>query len=126
MTKITLYSKRKTFFAIFLFVAIFFLSFNLSWAYSTGDSTASFSFDKTYRSIFNQNPFKFSPIDISRFIKKDNLGLSFNDLVNTESFSADDLRSSAKAVLVLLIRLTVTTLNVTLGILKVLLDTITS
>ena len=108
----------------FLIIFILFLtsisSFNLAEGYSVGEQL------EPAKSIFNQNPLQFSPIDLTKFIKSDDrAGLTFSDLLNAESFSSKDIGASAKAVLVLFIKLIVTTLNVSLGVFRVLLDILT-
>ena len=107
---------KQILFLIFVFNVLF--SFSAG-AYSIDNSSNS------AKSIFNQNPLQFAPIDINKFIKTDRSGLAFDDLVNAKSFSSQDIGSSIKAVLILFIRLIVTTLNVTLGILKALLEVLT-
>lgn len=77
---------------------------------------------KSLESLFNKNPFDFSPIDLGKFTKSDRYGLTFSDLTNIKSFSSQDVGASIKAVLILFIKLIITTLNVTLGILKALLE----
>lgn len=128
MTTVLSYLIKRKFLVIYIF--LFFIltfSFNSVRAYSLlDDSTDALNLNKTLQSVFNRNPFQFSPIDITPFFKKDSSGLSFNDLVNIQSFSFNDLGASAQALLVLFIRLIITTLNVTLGILKVLLDILTT
>lgn len=119
-------TKNKRYFNFCLFVfsfAFFTFSFNFTSAYSLDDPSRS---SGSLESFFNKNPFQFSPIDINQFIKKDRFNLDFNDLLNTRSFSSQDIGASLKAVLILFIKLTVTTLNVTLGVLRVLLDILTS
>ncbi|TSC75036.1 MAG: hypothetical protein G01um101444_83 [Parcubacteria group bacterium Gr01-1014_44] len=127
MSIILLYLRRRIFFIIYIlfFVLSFFSSpAGPAGAYSLDDPAG--PLDKATKSIFNQNPLQFSPIDVTKFIKSDPKGLSFSDLTNTEGFSSNDIGSSAKAVLALFIRLIITTLNTTLGIFKVLLDILTS
>lgn len=105
----------------FLILVSLFSFFDLSpvLAYSLDNSP------KPSNSFFSRNLFKLAPIDISQFTKGDRWGLTFNDLINTKSFSSRDIGASLKAVLILFIRLIVTTLNVTLGILKALLEVLT-
>ena len=99
-------------------VLTFVFSFNFSLAYSIGDQADSF---------FDRSPLQFGPLNVNRLVPKgDPSGLSFSDLVNAGSFSSKDISSSFKAILALFIRLIVTTLNVALGVFKVLLDLLTS
>lgn len=111
------YKNNRKLFATAVLVLTFIFSFNSSRAYSIGNSAGSF---------FDRNPLQLGPININRFIPKgDPSSLTFNDLVNTGSFSSSDISSSLKAVLALFIRLIITTLNVALGVFRVLLDVIT-
>lgn len=121
MTYFSLKIKIIFIFVIVFVIFIFFLNF--AGAYSIENSTDFFG--KTFQSIFRQNPLEFAPIDLTKFIAKDPSGLSFSDLINTKSFSRNDIGASAKAALVLFLRLTVTALNVTLGLLKALLEILT-
>lgn len=115
--------KKKIFPAFFMAAVVFILFFDFAKAFSVDDPAD--SFHRTYQSIFRQNPFYFSPIDITKFIKTDRANLTFKDLVDTGDFSSQDIGASIKAILILFIRLVVTTLNVTLGILRVLLEVLT-
>jgi len=65
-----------------------------------------------------------SSLSISRFIPKGS-GLTFEDLVNTKNFSTKDISGSVKAIAILFIKLIITTLSVTLGILKLILSLVT-
>lgn len=103
---------------------ILFFSYSLARAYSTGDLAD--PLNNTAKSFFNQSPLQFSPVDVTKFIRSDPHGLAFRDLINVEGFSSNDISSSARAVLTLFIRLIITTLSTTLGILKILLGTLTS
>ncbi|OGN31724.1 MAG: hypothetical protein A3I92_01045 [Candidatus Yanofskybacteria bacterium RIFCSPLOWO2_02_FULL_43_10b] len=109
-------------FLILVFLFQLLLGLDFVRAYSLDDSSGSAG---STESFFNKNPFQFSPIDINQFIKKDRFDLNFDDLLNTRSFSSQDIGASLKAVFILFIKLIVTTLNVTLGILKVLLEVLT-
>lgn len=110
-------NNRKLFTTVVL-VLTFIFNFNFSQAYSIGDSAGSF---------FDRNPLQFGPVNVNRFVPKgDPSGLTFSDLVNAGSFSSKDISSSFKAVLALFIRLIITTLNVALGVFKVLLEVVTS
>ena len=114
--------KNKNFFLIFILVFLFYfhlISINGANAYSLDVPSG------PVKSIFNKNPFQFAPIDINKFVGKDRFGLTFTDLSNAKGFSSKDIGASVKAVLILFIRLIVTTLNVTLGILKALLEVLT-
>lgn len=115
---------KKITFLIFVLIFNFAFLFNFADGYSIDDPGD--SFNNPAKSLFKQNPLQFSPIDITKFIKGDPSKLTFRDLVNLEAFSTNDIKGSIKAVLTLFIRLNITTLNVTLGILKVLLDILTS
>lgn len=94
-------------------------SFEIASAYSLDGSSGS------AQSIFDKNPLQFRPINLDRFISPEPFGLTFNDLINTKSFSFQDIGASLKAVVILFIKLIVTTLNVTLGILRALLGVLT-
>lgn len=59
--------------------------------------------------------------DINKFIPK-GYGLTFEDLLDIKSFSTKDILGSLRAVGILFIKLVITTLSVTLGILKLILD----
>lgn len=112
--------KAKLLFCFFILIFLFYpFHLNLVRAYFLDDPS------KSIESVFNKNPFQFSPINLDKFIKTDRSGLSFSDLVNTKSFSSQDIGSSLKAVAILFIRLIITTLNVALGIFKVLLGVLT-
>ncbi len=108
---------RKITFFIILYFSIF---NNFAFAYSINPSASPIA-----NSIFEKNPLQFSPIDLNKFTKSDSSGLSFSDLLNVKSFSSKDIGSGIKAVLILFIKLIITTLNVTLGILKALVDILT-
>lgn len=113
------YQVSKLILLFLVFVFSFCLNFDKAEAYALDVQSDSL------KSIFNQNPLQFSPIDINRLVPADHSGLTFGDLVNAKSFSTQDIGASIKAVLVLFIKLMVTTLNVTLGILKALLAVLT-
>lgn len=98
-----------------IFIFSFYLNLNKAGAYALDVQSDSL------KSVFNKNLFQFSPIDISKFVPNDRFGLTFTELANTQSFSTKDIGTSIKAVLILFIKLMVTTLNVTLGILRALL-----
>jgi len=53
-------------------------------------------------------------------------GLSFDDFINIKSFSAGDISGSIKAVAILFIKIVITTLATTIGILKLILNLILS
>src|SRR3989344_2425780 len=120
MRRILLYLRKRMFFLIC--ICVFILSFYSSsaGAYSLGEPAD--SFNNTAKSFFNQNPLQFSPIDVTKFIGNDPQGLALRDLINAGGFSSSDIGASVRAVLILFIRLIITTLNTTLGILKVLLE----
>jgi len=119
----TLYFRSIKFIFPVLFLTLNFI-FNFAEAYSIGNPAD--SFNNSAKSLFKKNLLLLSPIDVTKFVKSDPHGLSFSDLINTEGFSSNDIGSSVKAVLTLFIRLTITTLNVALGILRVLLDVLTN
>lgn len=100
---------------LLFFIFSFFYNYNFAYGYSLGDQADSF---------FNRNPLQFSPFNVNT-TRSDPSGLTFDDLVNAGSFSSKDISASIKAVLILFIKLIVTTLNVTLGILKALLAVLT-
>lgn len=101
---------------LLVFIFSFCLNFDKVEAYAPLDVQSD-----SLKSVFDKNPFQFSPIDLSKFVPNDRSGLTFTDLANTKSFSTKDIGTSIKAVLILFLKLMVTTLNVTLGILKALL-----
>lgn len=109
------------------------------WAFPTDSSDYSYSateqankvgssINDLVKSLFNSKKQLTTQSDLnlnklSQFVPK-GYGLSFDDLINTKSFSAQDLTGSIKAVVILFIKLVITALSIALGIFKVLLDLI--
>lgn len=74
-----------------------------------GPSISSFDLNKSFgRELLNE--------------VSDGTGLGFDDLINTESFSSDDITGSIKAVVILFLKLIILTLSITLAIFKTILD----
>ena len=78
-----------------------------------GPSLSSFKFNEGFGSSLNQ-------------LVPGGTGLSFDDLINMKSFSANDISGSIKAVAILFIKIVITTLTTTIGILKLILNLILS
>lgn len=65
----------------------------------------------------------FGGFNLSRIISSNSYGLSFNELINVKNFSTKDISGSVKAVAGLFIKLVITTLSVTIGVLRAILNT---
>ncbi len=127
---------------LFTFYFLFFTPFAWGYPLDNTDNSGAFSglgtnqtnqigssLNELIKSIFGYkttvpNILGISSSDINKFIPK-GYGLTFEDLVNVKSFSTKDISGTLKAVTILFIKLVVTTLSVTLGILKLVLSLLT-
>ena len=112
---------------IFFFSFVLFLLPTLAWGYPIDNgvdeaSRLGFSLNEFAKSLFGSKLIlpEARGLDISNLVTGSDI-LSFDDFVNTKSFSTKDIPGSIKAVGILFIKLVILSLSIALAIFKMLL-----